>query len=106
MNTRKLFMQSRIQFSPCALYFYLLIGFASYGQPNEMSHGHDESTGTDSYAISSACNLLSYPPIAKGLSLGKQSRTSEQSTIWCNRVAPNPLSNGYRDSYEGFGFGK
>ena len=71
MNTRKLFMQSGIQFSRCALYFDLFIIFASYRQPNERCDGYDEITGTDNYTMSSACNLIGYPPVVKGLGLGK-----------------------------------
>ena len=71
MNTRKLFMQSGIQFSRCALYFNLFINFASYRQPNERCNGRDEITGTDNYTMSSACNLIGYPPVVKGLGLVK-----------------------------------
>ena len=65
-------MQSGIQFSRCALiYLFIFINLASYRQPNERCDRRAKITGTDNYAMSSACNLIGYPPVVKGLGLGE-----------------------------------
>ena len=73
---RKLFIQRGIQFNRRVLNFYLSIDFASYRQPEKRCDSHDE--GTNTYAMSSALNLIDYPPVNKGLCLGKQSCLGRQ----------------------------